>query len=324
MSQNEIDNLLRALGTGEISVQEIKSTTGEKKIRTHDFRRPTKFSKEHLKALRSIHENYARLATNFLTAYLRAITQIDVVEVESLLYADFMASISNPVVLAIIRFAPLEGNIVFEISTNIAFAFIDRILGGKGAPAKEVRDFTEIEIAIIERIVVQMLDIMTESWQDVIPIKPVLERIETSTHFAHMVSPNEIVALITFNIKMSDTEGMINICIPYITVEPIISKLSTRYWVSTIEKQAGSGSKGLLETRIAKTYVPVTTILGKTTITVGEFIELQVGDVLPLATNINGDLDILVGGLNKFLGKPGIRRNKMSVKITALIGKEDE
>ncbi|HHY23908.1 MAG TPA: flagellar motor switch protein FliM [Clostridiaceae bacterium] len=324
MSQNEIDSLLRALGTGELSVQEIKSAADEKKIRTHDFRRPTKFSKEHLKALRSIHENYARLATNFLTAYLRTIIQIDVVEVESLLYADFMASISNPVVLAIIRFAPLEGNIVFEISTNIAFALIDRILGGKGTPAEEVRDFTEIEIAIIERIVVQMLDLIIESWQDVIQITPVLERIETSTHFAHMVSPNEIVALITFNVKMPDTEGMINICIPYITVEPIISKLSTRYWVSTIEKQADSESKELLEARIEKTYVPITTILGETTITVGEFTELQVGDVLPLDTDVNSDLDILVGDLHKFLGKPGIRKNKMSVKITALIGREDE
>lgn len=277
-----------------------------------------------MKALRSIYENYARLTTNFLTAYLRTITQIDVVEVESLAYTDFMSSISNPVILGVTSFAPLEGNVIFEISANIAFALIDRILGGKGMGTEKVRDFTEIEIAIIERIIVQMLNLMIEPWRDVITIRPTLERIETSTQFAQLVSPNEIVALITFNIKLSDTEGMLNICIPYITVEPVISKLSTRYWFSSIEKQSDSKSRELLKSRIEKAKVPITAILGRTTITVGDFIGLQVGDVLPLDTDINSNLDILVGDLHKFLGKPGVRKNKMSVKITTLIGKEDE
>jgi len=169
-----------------------------------------------------------------------------------------------------------------------------------------------------------MLNIMIEPWHDVIPVKPVLERIETSTQFAQLVSPNEIVALITLNVKISNTEGMLNICIPYITVEPIISKLSTRYWFSSIEKQADSKSKELIESRIEKTSVPVTAILGRTSITVGDFIGLQVGDVLPLNTDINSNLDILVGDLHKFYGKPGIRKNRMSVKITGLIGEEGE
>jgi flagellar motor switch protein FliM len=324
LSQNEIDELLNALDRGEFSIQEIKTAVDERKIRPHDFRRPTKFSKEHLKALRSIHEHYARLLTNFFTAYLRTLTQVDVIEVESLAYTDFVSSLSDPVTLSIVNFSPLEGSIIFEISTNIAFALIDRLLGGKGIISEKERDFTEIEIAIIERIIIQMLSIMREPWKDVIPIKPVLERIETSAQFAQLFSPNEIVALITFNIKISDVEGMMNICIPYITAEPVISKLSTRYWFSSVEKQVDSKIKEIIASGVEKTRITLTVILGKTSITIGDLVELQVGDVLPLDTEVNSDLDILVGNLHKFRGKPGVRKNRVSVKIVSLIGKEDE
>jgi flagellar motor switch protein FliM len=217
LSQKEIDTLLQNLNTGEFNMQDIKMATQEKKIRKHDFRRPSKFSKEHLKALRSIYENYARLTTNFLTAYLRTPVQIEVLEIESLAYTDFISSIINPAILGVTKLLPLEGSVIFNISANIAFVLIDRILGGKGAGVEDVREFTEIEIAILERIITQMLNIMGEPWKDVMPIRPMLERIETGAQFAQLFSPNEIVVLITLKITVSKIEGMLNVCIPYIT-----------------------------------------------------------------------------------------------------------
>ena len=324
LSQNEIDELLKALDTGELDVKDIKETSDEKKIVNYNFKRPSKFSKDHLKALKNIYENYARLATNFLTGYLRTLAQINVVEVESLTYNDFVGSISNPVILSIIKFAPLEGNVIFEMTPQIAFTFIDRVLGGRCISVEGKRDFTEIELAIIERIIVQMLNVMREPWQNIIGLKPILEKIETNTQFAQIISPNEVVALVTFDVKLSDVEGMINVCIPYITVEPIISKLSTRYWFSNFEKQIDNSSKELIESKISLTKMPVKTILGRTNITVSDFIELQKGDVLPLEKDINGELDIFVGELYKFKGKPGIKKNKIAIKITSLVGKEDE
>lgn len=217
LSQKEIDTLLQNLNTGEFNMQDIKMATQEKKIRKHDFRRPSKFSKEHLKALRSIYENYARLTTNFLTAYLRTPVQIEVLEIESLAYTDFISSIINPAILGVTKLLPLEGSVIFNISANIAFVLIDRILGGKGAGVEDVREFTEIEIAILERIITQMLNIMGEPWKDVMSIRPMLERIETGAQFAQLFSPNEIVVLITLKITVSKIEGMLNVCIPYIT-----------------------------------------------------------------------------------------------------------
>ncbi len=324
LTQAEIDELLKALDGGEFNIQEIQSANDEKRVKNHDFRRPSKFSKEHLRALRSIHENYARLATNFLTAYLRTLTQVDVVEIESLAYTDFISSISDPAILAIANFLPLEGNIIFEISTDIAFALIDRLLGGKGVASGKKRNFTEIEIVLIEKIIIQLLNIIKEPWKDIMPIHPSLERIETSAQFVQLYSPNEIVALITFNVKINDTEGMFNICIPYITVEPIILKLSSKYWFSSFEKQTDEKLKEIVASEIEKTNVPVSVILGKTNITVKDLIDLQTGDVLLLDNNVNSELNILVGNLIKFRGKPGIKKNKIGVKITSVIKKGDE
>lgn len=324
LSQNEIDELLKALNTGEIDVQQMQSTTQEKKIRSHDFRRPSKFAKEHLKTLNIIHDNYARLVTNFLTGYLRTLVQVDVVSVETLAYNDFSNSIANPVVIAIIDFSPLAGNIILEVEPHVAFALVDRILGGKGVSMEKIREFTEIEIAIIERIIIQILNLMREPWENVISIRPRLERIETNPQFAQIISPNEMVALVTLSARVGDVEGMLNICIPHMVVEPVVSKLSTRFWFSSLEKETTPETKQSIENRIQNTEVPVRAMLGKTTVTVGDILELHIGDVLPLDTNVNDGLEVLVGELKKFMAKPGVKKNRVALKITEVIRKEDE
>ena len=324
LSQNEIDDLLKALSTGEIDAQQMQSTTQERKIKSHDFKRASKFAKDHIKTLNIIYDNYARLVTNFLTGYLRTLVQVDVVTVEALPYSDFSNSVSNPVILAIIDFAPLSGSIIFEIEPHIAFALVDRILGGKGSSMERVREFTEIELAIIERIIIQILNLMREPWENVISIRPRLDKIETNAQFAQIVAQNETVALITLSARVGDVDGMINICIPHMVVEPIVTKLSTKFWFSNIEKEATPEMKETIEIRVRNTMVPLKAMLGKTTITVGDFIELQLGDVLPLETGVNDDMEIHVGDLIKFYATPGVRKNKVAVKISKVLKKEDE
>lgn len=324
LSQNEIDELLKALNTGEIDVQQMQSTTQEKKIKSHDFRRPSKFGKDHIKTLNMIYDNYARLVTNFLTGYLRTLVQVDVVSVEALAYNDFSNSVSNPVILGIVDFSPLTGSIILEIEPSIAYSLVDRILGGKGSTMDKVREFTEIELAIIERIMIQVLNLMREPWENVLTIRPRLERIETNAQFAQIISPNEIIALITLSARVGDVEGMINLCIPHMVLEPIISKLSTKFWFSIIEKETTKEVKDTIEVKIQNTEVPVKAILGRTTISVGEFLELAKGDVLALETGVNSDLEVLVGDMIKFYAKPGVKKNKVALKITSVIRREEE
>ncbi len=324
LSQNEIDELLKALNTGEIDFQQMQTTTSEKKVKNHDFRRPSKFAKDHLRTFQIIHDTYARLLTNFLSGYLRTLVQVEVVSVETISYHEFNNSIPNPAILAVVDFNPLQGSVIFEISPNISYAIVDRILGGKGGLLEKVRGFTEIELAILERITSQMLNLMREPWENVISLRPRLEKIETNSQFAQIINPNETIALITFNARIGDVEDMINICIPHMVVEPIVSKLSTRYWFSSIEKETSNETKESIEAKIGYTSVPLRAILGRTSITVNEFIELQVGDVLPLDTSVNGDLEILVGDLLKFNAKPGVRKNKLAFKVSEIIRREDE
>lgn len=324
LSQNEIDELLKALNTGEIDAQQLQTTTKEKKVRNHDFKRPPKFAKEHLNTLKVINDTYARLITSFLSGYLRALVQVDVVSVEAISYHEFNNSISNPVILAMVDFTPLSGSIVMEIGPQIAFALVDRILGGKGTMLDKMRTFTEIELAIIERIIIQILNLMREPWENVIAIRPRLEKIEQNAQFANIISENEMVALITLQIRVGEVEGMINICIPHMVVEPVISKLSKRFWFGSVEKETTIETKESIESRIENTIVPVKALLGKTSITVSDFIELMPGDVLPLDTVVNGNLEVLVGDLLKFYAKPGVRKNKNSIKITEVVRREDE
>lgn len=324
LSQNEIDDLLKALTTGEIDAHEMQTAKNEKKIKSHDFKRASKFGKDHIKTLNIIYDNYARLVTNFLTGYLRTLVQVDVITVEALPYSDFSNSVSNPVIISIVDFAPLAGSIILEIEPHISFALVDRILGGKGYSVERVREFTEIELAILERIIIQMLNLMREPWENVMPIRPRLDKIETNAQFAQIVAQNETVALITLNARVADTDGMINICIPHMVVEPIVSKLSTKFWFSNIEKEATPEMKDALEQKVRTTPVPIKAVLGETTITVSEFVDLQVGDVLPLNTGINDDMDILVGDLVKFQAVPGVRKNKIAMKINKVIKKEGE
>jgi flagellar motor switch protein FliM len=324
LSQHEIDELLKALSTGEINASEIQTTSIEKKIKVHDFKRASKFAKDHIKALNIIYDNYARLLTNFLTGYLRTLVQVDVVTVEALPYSDFSNSVSNPVIMGVADLYPLEGSIAFEVEPNIAFALVDRILGGNGEAMDRFRDFTEIELAIIERILIQMLNLMIEPWENVVQIRPRLDKIETNAQFAQIVAQNETVALITLSVRVGDVDGMINICIPHLVLEPVVSKLSTRFWFSKIEKEVTPQMKQSIEGKVRLTKVPLVAILGKTNITIADFLELQPGDVIPLNTGVNDDMEILVGDIHKFYGTPGVKKNKVAVKITKVVQKEEE
>lgn len=324
LSQNEIDELLKALNTGEIDVNQMQTTNEERKIKNHDFRKPNKFAKDHLRTLEIIHENYARMVTNFLSGYLRALVQVEVISVEEITYYEFNNSISNPAILGIVDFSPLPGTGLLEIAPNIVFSLIDRILGGKGSSTQKIREYTEIELAIIERMITQLLNLMKEPWENVTQIKPKLDKIETNAQFAQVISPNEMVALITLSCKIGEIEGMINICIPYPVLESVLPKLSTKFWFSMREKAFTEEGKKALEKKIENTVVPVKAILGKTELTLAEVAEIQVGDVIQLDSNIDKDLDVYVGDIYKFNARAGIKKNRVAIKVTGVIREEED
>ncbi len=324
LSQSEIDALLNAFNSGEINVLEMKDEKEEKKIKGYDFKIPNKFAKDQLRTLQMIHENFARLLQTYLSGYLRALVQVEVISVDQLTYYEFSNSIPNPSILGVIDFLPMTGSVLMEMTPSISFAMIERVLGGNGYSFERSRGFTEIEQTLIEKIMNSTLALFKDPWKNVVELKPKLKKIETNTQFAQIMSPNETVALITLNVKIGNIEGMIHICIPHLVIEPIISKLSTKFWFSGATKEVTTNDLKIIERRIETTLLPIKVVLGKTDIMVRDFLELQEGDVLPLDRNINEDLKVYVGNRHKFNGKPGLKKNKVAIKITTVEKKGDE
>jgi len=324
LSQNEIDALLNALNSGEIDVQEIREEKEGRKVRDYNFKIPNKFAKDHTRTLQIMHENFSRLLQTYLSGYLRALVQIEVISVDQLTYNEFTNSMPNPSVLGIVEFAPLTGSIIVEITPTISFAMIERILGGAGHAFERVRGFTEIELTLLEKIIGQIINFFKDPWKNVIELRPRLKKIETNPQFAQILSPNETVALITLNTKIGNIEGMIHICIPHLVIEPVIPKLSTKFWFSGITKEITGNDLKIIEKKIQSTLLPIRVVLGDSEITVRDFLELGVGDVIQLNTSVNDDLKIYVGNLKKFSGKPGLKKNKVSVKITRIEKKGDD
>ncbi len=324
LSQSEIDELFNALNTGELDVNEIQETNAHKVVKTYDFARPSKFSKEQIRTLEIIFENYARLVSTYLSGYLRTLVSVEVVNSEAITYSEFANALINPVILAIIDFSPLNGAIIMELSPNMGYAIIDRVLGGAGQPIEKIREFTEIEKVILEKLFVQLINLLEEPWENVVTLTPLLEKIETNSQVVQILSPNEIVALITLNIKIGDVSGMMNISIPHLALESIMDKLNTRYWFSHNEQELGPSYQEYIEKMIEKTAIPVKAILGRTHVTVKEFLELAQGDIIKLDKDIESELDVYVGNLLKFSASPGEYKNKFSVKVNRIISREDE
>ena len=322
LSQSEIDNLLKAFSSGELDVEEMKGTE-EKTVKNYDFARPAKFSKEHLRTLEIIFEHYGRLLSTNLPAYLRRPVQVDVMNSEAVTYSEFANALSNPVLLGVVSFEPLDGNVVMEIASNLGFAMVDRLLGGAGTALDKPREFSEIELTILERMFNVCVNLLREPWENVVDIHPRLERIETNSQFAQIISPSEMIAIITVNIKIGDVEGLMNICLPYIVLEPVMDKLNTKYWFSTMQDKDVNTYEDAIASLISKAQIPVKAVLGSSSISVNDFINLGVGDVIKLDTKVDEELDVFVGNIKKFTALPGSANENCAVRLTKVLRGDD-
>ena len=322
LSQSEIDNLLKQLSDGDLDVDQIQGED-EKQVKNYDFSRPTKFSKEHLRTLEIIFEHYSRLISTNLPVYLRKNVQVSVASSETVTFSEFSNALSNPSVLGIVNFAPLNGNIIIEISTNICYAMLDRMLGGSGQPLEKSRDFSDIELTILQKVLVMFTQQLREPWKNVVEISPVLSRLETNPQFAQVIAPSDMIAIVTLNMKIGDVEGMINICLPFFTLEDVMDKLNTKYWFSTMQENHDEHYEEYIESMIRRVDVPIKAVLGKSTISVSDFLNLQVGDCIRLDSRVDTDMEVYVGNIKKFTALPGTEKDSYAVQITSVIREEE-
>lgn len=320
LSQAEIDSLLEALSSGSIRVEEVISDEKKKKIKPYDFRRPNKLSKDQIRTLVMLHENLARLLTTSFSTYLRSMVRGQVVSIDQLTYEEFTKSLHNPTVMNIISLKPLEGNLLIEISPQLAFAIVDRLLGGYGYSLEKIRELTDIEQTVIKRVMAKILPNIKEAWQVVAELNPGFESIELNPLFTQIIPPTDMIVLVTLEVRIAEAFGLMNVCLPLAVLEPILDRLNAQVWFTrSSNKTSNNQSFSAIQQRLAQASIQVSAELGRATISVGELLTLAVGDVIQLDQSVKALLDIRVGNQIKFKASPGVSDNRMAVQVAKIL-----
>ncbi|MFZ5591551.1 MAG: flagellar motor switch protein FliM [Bacillota bacterium] len=319
LSQSEIDKLLEALTSGKLQPEEAQQAVSAPVSKPYDFRRPNKFSREHLRTLEMVHQNFARLLSSFLSGYLRAPVSIELVSVGQLIFDEFIRSIPTPTVMSVFNLAPLEGQAILEAGTTVILPMLDLVFGGPGSPTDIMRELTDIEATVVRRLLGRVLEHLSQAWSELFPVEASIDAIESNPRMSQILAPNEIIALITLNVSINDEQrGLLNLCLPYVLLEPVISHLSVRQQFLRKSRQPKPEEVHWLKHWLGFSPLELSVILGESQISIREFLQLQEGDVLVLDRLINQDLDLYIEGELKFGVQPGRVRDHLAVQVVAL------
>ncbi len=320
LSQEEIDALLQVVDEdGDAAVVDTTPhPEDQKQVVIYDFKRPNRVSKEQLRAIKGIHDKLARNLASQISSIMRSIVEIRLHSVDQMTYGEFLMSLPSPTSFNVFSIKPLDGNCVLEINPSIAFPMIDRLLGGNGDGFESNRELTDIEINLLDAILRIMMQHLKESWSMITDMYPNVEAKESSPNVVQIVSQNEIVIMVVMEIIIGNSSGMINICYPVIYLEPILSRLANRD-IMLGETSAKKSRNKELKTLIGRAEVLYEAILGRTVISVNEFLNLQEGDILRLDKSADDKAIVCIDKKDVFLAQIGLHRFRKSIKIEELI-----
>jgi flagellar motor switch protein FliM len=317
LSQDEIDAILNAFNTGQVSADLLEKEP-EKTVKTYDFKRPSKFSRDHLRTLELIHETYGRLVATSLSSLVRGSMRFDFSSIDQVPYEEFINSLIPPAMIVVISWENTGLSMVVEMNLNITLALVDRLLGGSGLPPPSPRAPTDIETALISKLVDRHLVALEEAWRTVYPVSLSFVGTETNPEFAQVVPANEMVVLITMDIGIGDLSGIMSLAIPYSLLEPIVNHLSAqRFFVK--KKAENDLEKEYVYQHVLNVIVNLQVCLGHMQIPLKDLVNLRVGDTLLLDRKVNRPLEVKVEKKQKFLGIPGRVGKNLAIKINDLM-----
>lgn len=322
LSQSEIDALLANISQGDSEPITAPPPRNRKPVKTYNFRRPDKFSKEQTRSLQVIHEGIARSMASTFSARLRSIVQVSLVAVEQGTFDDYTRQIQPNSVMGIVSMEPLPGHMIIELSQQAIFMMLDRLLGGPGKPLDSPRAVTEIELQLVRGMVASLTDDIKEGWRNVADASPRLEDVSTSAQAAQITFATDAIMVVAFEMKILDTSGTISFCLPYTLLEPIISRLSARLLFADGPKGSQPDLTSTIERNLRRSSLPVVASLGTAVITVGDLLNLRVGDVVRLDNGVDGEIVVSVGGRARIKGRPGLRGQKIGIQVTSIVGEE--
>jgi flagellar motor switch protein FliM len=324
LSQAEVESLLSAMDSRDSEVIADAATSRLKqreKISPYDFKRPERVGKEQMRALQTRHEAFGRNFGAALSALLRTIVELKLTSVDQLTYSEFVFSLENPTCFNLINASPLEGQLILDINLSLLFPIIDRLLGGGSdstPPAR--RPLTEIELRLVSRITDLFCKEMKQAWENVLDLNLSIDHVESNPQLVQIVPPNEVVVLISFELTIGDARGMMNLCVPFNSIERISAQLSSNSWVSYGKKSATPENIRRISSQLSGAVVEVVVDLAETNISTSDLIGLRVGDIIATEKDIDRPLVVSVEGRPKFHAKPGAFKGRKAIQVIGPIG----
>ncbi len=319
LSQAEIDDLLRSLQTG---TAEEPQPEKKENVKKYDFRTANRFTKEHIRTVDAVYKNFGHLLSNYLVGLLRTSCEIEILSREEMSFKEFYNSVPSPSVVSIINMMPLGGAILFDISKEFAFSVVSRVLGGSRSVNGDDRQFTEIELVVMERVVWQILNYFDEAWGKIVTINSNLERIETSMQFAQICDNNEAVLIVTMNVKLGGDSSVISFCLPRQTMAPILKKLGAQNRLAVVTAKSVDAHPSEMLNYISEANVEIRAVFDDTYATTDDILRLQVGDVIQLNHTINQPLTVMLQDKAIYKATYGSLKNHYALKIQKMIGGE--
>jgi flagellar motor switch protein FliM len=319
LSQSEIDALLSAMSSGDLDAAEMGEAVAAPAVRSFDFLRPSKFSKDQLRTIELLHEPFCRTSAAQLSAILRALVEVEVVSADQVSYGELVTSMPTPCLIHIVTLSPLEGMAVIDMDLGITFSIIDRLVGGSGTLRPKPRELTEIERALIQNVTDILLDAFSEAWSSVVPARFKVVGTEMNPQSAQIVTPTDMVMLITFELRVGSATGMLSLCIPYTVLEPAMEKLTAQNYFSTRTEISSPDLRDGIADSLGSVTIPVAVELGEASLSVGDLLALAPGDVIPLAVAPGSDATVRIGDRPAFHAQPGTRGRRSAVQVTSTI-----
>jgi len=322
LSQNEIDALLNQVTPGDEgqSFDDLaKDTDASHKAVTYDFKHPNRVSKDQMRTLESLHSNFAGHYGSALSGITRSVVDIDLLSVDQITYSEFIMSLVSPSSTYVFSLSPLEGGGILDFNPSVVFAFVDRMFGGIGKSMSTERELTGIEKSIMTKIVNRGFKELEKAWSHIISLQIKMSAFESNPQFIQIVPPGETVIVISLQIKMQQSSGIMTICYPYLSLESIVNKLSAQNWIDINKKMMDDNDRLLNVRRLVPVTAEVKAVLGNTKVTIRDLLNLERGDVLRIDRHTRSDIDLYVGDILKFHCKPGKSGNQLAVKINNII-----
>ena len=324
LSQSQIDELLNSFSeVGTKAFEEIEADEKGKKAKSYDFKTPKKFTKEKLKVIDGIFDNYSRLLSSYLTGLMRLYCKVNLLSIEEQKYYEFNNALPDYVLISLVDMGVndeeiTDTSILYQLSNPIAYSMMDRLMGGNGIFSETKRDFTEIEIDLMRGIMSKMISLLRDSWANYIDINPIMSELETNSRIMQSISPDDVIILVLLEVEIKDVKNTISICIPALNLEEIMSKFSDRYSARSNKRYDANKEaerRDEIMNGIRNTALKIDAVLAETQVDLYDILTLQVNDVIPLNTPIDSNVTVKIGNNVWFDGKLGIKNNKKAVRI---------